>query len=205
MHSARKRRLVAHSSTLLAGVAFTAALPATAAALPGVPIPPVSLPVPVGAPSLVPAAPPAVASRGCRGAGARPGRASRATLRRAMLCLVNRTRAGAGRRGFRSDRRLVRAAGRHAADMGLGGYFGHVSPSGRSPQARVRAAGWRGSVGEVIAWGCGRLATPRATLNAWMNSPPHRAILLGGGRAAGGGVKRLAGCGGRAYWVIDVG
>jgi uncharacterized protein YkwD len=204
MLSARKRRLVARSSTLLAGVAFTAAVPSTSSAQPGVTVPPITLPAPVGAPSVVPA-PVAVASRGCRGAGARPSRASSALLRRAMLCLVNRTRAQAGRGGFRAERRLTRAANRHAADMGRRNYFGHVSLSGRSPAARARAAGWRGSVGEVIAWGCGALATPRATLHAWLNSPPHRAILLGSGRAAGVGVKRLSGCGGRAYWVIDVG
>ena len=89
--------------------------------------------------------------------------------------------------------------------MGRRGYFAHVSPSGKSPRARARAAGWRGGVGEVIAWGCGTLASPRATLHAWLNSPPHRAIMLGGARAAGVGLKRTGGCGGRAYWVMDVG
>ena len=59
--------------------------------------------------------------------------------------------------------------------------------------------------GEVIAWGCGTLSSPRATLNRWLNSPPHRAILLGNARRAGVGVKRTGGCGGRAYWVMDVG
>jgi uncharacterized protein YkwD len=198
LHRARTRRLaVALSSSLLAGAALAAA-PATADV--GVSAVPVALPgVPVAAP-----APIAVAS-GCRGAGARPGRASSATLRRAMLCLVNGTRAMAGLPAFRHERRLGRAASRHAADMGRRGYFAHVSPNGRSPLARVRAAGWRGGVGEVIAWGCGALASPRATLRAWLASPPHRAIILGSGRAAGVGLKRLAGCGGRAYWVIDVG
>jgi uncharacterized protein YkwD len=89
--------------------------------------------------------------------------------------------------------------------MGRRHYFAHVSPSGKSPMSRARSAGWRGGVGEVIAWGCGTLSSPRATLNAWLNSPPHRAILLGKARRAGVGVKRVSGCGGRAYWVIDVG
>jgi uncharacterized protein YkwD len=200
LFGARTRRHVALSSTLLAGIAL-AGLPGDAAADVGVSSVPVALP---GVPAVAPP-PTAVASAGCRGAGARPGRASSATLRRAMLCLVNGTRAAAGLSRLRADRRLARAAGRHAADMGRRRYFAHVSPTGRSPLARVRAAGWRGGVGEVIAWGCGTLATPRATLRAWLASPPHRAIILGGGRAAGVGVKRLAGCGGRAYWVIDVG
>jgi uncharacterized protein YkwD len=48
-------------------------------------------------------------------------------------------------------------------------------------------------------------STPRATVRAWLTSPPHRSIILGSARAAGVGVKRLAGCGGGSYWVMDVG
>jgi uncharacterized protein YkwD len=145
----------------------------------------------------------ALTGRRCHGAAAR--RAPRAVLRRAMLCLVNRARRGAGLSPLRADRHLARAASRHAADMGRRHYFAHVSPSGRSTRSRVRAEGWRGRIGEVIAWGCGPSSTPRATLRAWLASAPHRSIILGSARAAGVGVKRLAGCGGRAYWVIDVG
>jgi uncharacterized protein YkwD len=126
-------------------------------------------------------------------------------MRRAMLCLINHARAGAGLAPFRGERHLARAASRHAADMARRNYFGHFSPSGRSPLARARSAGWHGAVGEAIAWGCGSLTSPRATMRAWLHSAPHRAIVLGGARAAGVGVKRRSGCGGRAYWVLDVG
>ncbi len=199
MLSARKRPLAARRSTILVAGIVLAAVPATASAeiVPPVPLPGLSAASP-GALS-----PTALASGGCRGAGAR--RASTAVMRRAMLCLVNHARAGAGLSPFRAERHLGRAAARHASDMGRRNFFAHVSPNGKSPLARVRAAGWRGGVGEVIAWGCGTLASPRATLRAWLNSPPHRAIVLGGGHAAGVGVKRLGGCGGRAYWVMDVG
>jgi uncharacterized protein YkwD len=162
---------------------------------------------PPGVPVRADAAPPAsalTASR-CHGAGAGARHASPPVLRRAMLCLVNRARMSAGLSPFRAERPLARAASRHAADMGRRHYFAHVSPSGESALSRARAAGWRGGVGEVIAWGCGLLSTPRATVRAWLNSPPHRSILLGTARAAGVGVKRLAGCGGRADWVMDVG
>jgi uncharacterized protein YkwD len=196
---ARKRHIAARASTyLIVGVSL--AVPASAAADIA---PPVALPgVPGAAPALP--SPQALASSvRCRHAGAR--RASAARLRRAMLCLVNRTRLAAGLRPFRGERHLARAAARHAADMGRRHYFAHVSPSGKSPMSRARSAGWRGGVGEVIAWGCGTLSSPRATLNAWLNSPPHRAIILGKARRAGVGVKRFSGCGGRAYWVMDVG
>ena len=200
--SARKRRLAAQSSTMLvAGVALAAVPVAESADL----APPIALPGVEEGPvaGLAAATPTALAAGRCRGAGAR--RASSALMRRAMLCLVNHARATAARFPFRAERHLARAAARHAVDMARRGYFSHVSPGGRSPLARARAAGWRRGVGEVIAWGCGTLASPRATLRSWLNSPPHRAILLGGAHAAGVGVKRLGGCGGRAYWVIDVG
>jgi uncharacterized protein YkwD len=195
---ARKRHFAARASTfLLVGVSLV--VPASAAAdiaapvvLPGVPATTPALP-----------SPQALASATCHHAGAR--RASAAVLRRAMLCLVNRTRMAAGLSPFRGERHLARAASRHAADMGRRHYFAHVSPSGTSPMSRARSAGWRGGVGEVIAWGCSSLSSPRATLRAWLNSPPHRSIILGNARRAGVGIKRLRGCGGRAYWVMDVG
>ena len=197
---ARMRRNAARSSTLLAaGTLIAAVAPATASAtsVPPVALPGVSSGSQISAPAL------AVASGGCRGAGSR--RAPTAVLRRAMLCLINQTRTSSGLAPFRAERHLARAAARHAADMARRNYFAHVSPSGKSPLNRARAAGWRGGVGEVIAWGCGPIASPRATLRSWLNSPPHRAIVLGGGRAAGVGVKKVGGCGGRAYWVMDVG
>jgi uncharacterized protein YkwD len=196
---ARKRRPAAHPTALLLVGAVLAAVPATAAATM---VPPIALPA---VPAITPAvpAPNALASSHCRGAGAR--RASAAALRHAMLCLVNRARMSGGLSPFRAERHLGRAASRHAADMGRRHYFGHVSPSGKSPLSRARAAGWHGDVGEAIAWGCGTLSSPRATLRAWLNSAPHRAIILGGGHRAGVGVKRVSGCGGRAYWVMDVG
>ena len=190
---ARTRHLAACTSTSLAGLVLAGAVPAVAAAVvrpPGVPV-------------RADAAPSASTASRCHGAGAR--HASPAVLHRAMLCLVNRARMSVGLSSFRAERHLTRAASRHAADMGRLHYFAHVSPSGTSALSRARAAGWRGRVGEVIAWGCGLRSTPRATVRAWLHSPGHRSIILGSARAAGVGVKRLGGCGGRAYWVMDVG
>jgi uncharacterized protein YkwD len=186
---------------LLVGALLAAAGPGTAAAAI---VPPVPLP---GVPSLTPPALPSPAlpshARGCLGAGAL--RAPSAVLRRTMLCLINHARANAGRAPLRAERHLARAAARHAADMGRRGYFAHFSPSDGSPLSRAHGAGWHGGVSEVIAWGCGSRSSPRATLRAWLHSPPHRSIVLGAGRVAGVGVKRIGGCGGRAYWVVDVG
>ena len=46
---------------------------------------------------------------------------------------------------------------------------------------RIRAAGYSGrTLGETIGWGAGSLATPAAIVQAWMQSPPHRAIIMDG-------------------------
>jgi len=207
---ARRRRLAAHSATCVAGVALAAAPAATAADLDITALPLALQPLPAEpsgglAPVAAPAAPLATASGRCRGAGALAGRTSSATMRWALLCLINHRRARHGRGGFGADARLMRAANRHAADMARRHYFSHVSPGGASPLRRARSAGWRGGVAEAIAWGCGTRSSPRATVQAWLASPPHRAIVLGRGGAAGIGFKRAAGCGGRGYWVLDVG
>jgi uncharacterized protein YkwD len=157
--------------------------------------------------ALVPAAAPAHGADGCPGARARISKAPPHELRSALLCLVNRTRAGAGLAGLERDPELERAAGRHARDMAGRGYFAHQRAGGPDLAARLRRAGWHGSHwGETIAYGCGAAGSPKATLATWMNSPPHRAIILSGGFRRGGlGIGDRAPCGGGATWVLDVG
>ena len=102
-----------------------------------------------------------------------------------------------------AERHLARAASRHARRHGPPPL---LRPRlRRAARARCRAparAGWRGRASaRSIAWGCGTLVEPARDVALWLNSPPHRAILLGNARRAGVGVKRTGGCGGRAYWV----
>ena len=45
---------------------------------------------------------------------------------------------------------------------------------------RIRAAACFGrTLAETIGWGAGSLATPAAIVQAWMQSPPHRAVIMG--------------------------
>jgi uncharacterized protein YkwD len=143
----------------------------------------------------------------CSGATARAASASAGKMRSALLCLVNEKRAAYGLRGLKADRRLQKAAMRHAKDMARNHFFAHQRPGGPDLGARLRRAGWHGHAwGENIAYGCGAMGTPRATLRMWMNSPPHRALLLSGTYRAGGlGVTSRAPCGSGAMWVLDVG
>ena len=115
----------------------------------------------------------------CASADARPGSVSPRTYTRAVECLVNVQRAGAGLGALDHDRRLARAARRFSSTMVHQRFFDHVSPDGSTVSARAQAAGYSGAtLGETIGWGSGELATPTAIVQSWMASPPHHAILM---------------------------
>ena len=144
---------------------------------------------------------------GCPGAAANAASANAGKLRSALMCVVNRKRAANGLGPLKADRRIQRAATRHARDMQRHNYFAHQRPGGPDLSSRLERAGWHGrAAGETIAYGCGPLASPKATLRAWMNSPPHKAIILSGTYHHGGvGVVGSAPCGSGGMWVLDVG
>jgi len=95
-----------------------------------------------------------------------------------LVKLINRYRRVLGRLPLLIDKRLCRAARRHAREMRRLGYFGHVSPvEGRAtPLDRARAEGFRGTVGENIFKGGG----PNDALAAWQTSEDHNRNMLGG-------------------------
>ena len=87
-------------------------------------------------------------------------------------------------------------------------YFAHQREGGPDLTERLDRVGWNGEAwGENIAYGCGSSSSPKATLRNWLNSPPHRDLLLSGTYRRGGlGVGSEAPCGdGGAIWVLDVG
>lgn len=146
-----------------------------------------------------------------------PGRVSGQTVRRAalspvrsLLGVINAVRAEHGLAPVRPQGQLRRAAEAHSADMLARDYFLHESGAGGEPfnvrLARFlhRAASTR--VGEILYWGSGDLASPRAAVEGWLNSPPHRAILLsptfsrvGIGRSVGA----FQGARDAAVWTAD--
>lgn len=90
--------------------------------------------------------------------------------------LVNAERAKAGCGPLSVDAKLTAAAQSHSEDMANRGYFDHASPEGHHADHRIEAAGYRWSAwGENIARG---QKDPAAVMNAWMNSPGHRANIL---------------------------
>ena len=134
----------------------------------------------------------------CAGADLVPAAGNVGAVRDAVLCLHNQVRARNGLPRLREDARLQRAAAGHSADMVERRYFDHTAPGGRGMVSRILGAGYARPnegwmLGENLAWGTGRLATPRAAMRAWMGSPSHREnILKRGYRELGVGVALAA-------------
>ena len=119
----------------------------------------------------------------CGATEAEPSSSTLGESGQAILCLLNVERESRGLKKLMLNSRLSLAARGHSRDMVRNVYFAHDAKNGRSMLDRIRATGYlrpRSSftVGENIAWGSGSLASPKAFVKAWMNSPPHRANIL---------------------------
>jgi uncharacterized protein YkwD len=99
----------------------------------------------------------------------------RPDLEAQMLALVNQERAAQGLPPLRADPELAEVARAHSRDMFARGYFSHVTPEGKDPFDRIRAANvtYR-TAGENLALAP---TLPQAH-QGLMNSPGHRANIL---------------------------
>lgn len=114
------------------------------------------------------------------------------SLERDACLLTNSERRKQGLEPLRWDSRLFQAAQDHANDMSTRGYFSHVSPEGKSMVDRINKYSVRyWSAGENIASG---FRTGESVVAGWMNSPGHRANILGQFNAIGIAQKD-------GYWV----
>jgi len=126
----------------------------------------------------------AVLATPCQNTEATPEAGNVPLLRAAVLCLVNRVRAERGESPLASNPDLERVAEEHSQELVADDYFAHVSPSGVTPVDRIRATGYIPGpsfgyvIGENLAWGTLRLATPEAIVQAWVASPGHLANIL---------------------------
>jgi uncharacterized protein YkwD len=120
-------------------------------------------------------------------------------LQQRMLQAVNAVRAQHGLAAFHGSRTLNRSAGRYARWMLRTDYFGHL--------ARIRASSSFSILGENLAWHPGRRPRVSRTVRRWLNSPPHRALILYPAfRWLGAGVARGRLYGRRATtWVLHFG
>ena len=125
---------------------------------------------------------------------------------RKVIRIVNRIRVRQGLRRLKASRSLARAATVHTGDMLRRDFLSHASSDGTAMSDRVRRfAGRRDWIGESIAVIPGR-ATARKAVRMWMNSPPHRAVLLSpSGRRIGIGKRRgKLGSARRAVFTADL-
>ncbi|MEU6852774.1 CAP domain-containing protein [Actinacidiphila alni] len=95
--------------------------------------------------------------------------------RAAILSLVNDQRATAGCHPLTASSSLDALAQAFSEDMAARDFFDHTDPDGKTPWDRAKARGITNLGGENIARG---QATAQAVMDAWMNSPGHRANIL---------------------------
>lgn len=71
---------------------------------------------------------------------------------------------------------LMQVAEAHSQDMAANNYLAHANLAGLHGGGRLTEAGYDFSWwGEAIAGGS---TTPAGALDGWLNSPPHKAVLL---------------------------
>ena len=105
-------------------------------------------------------------------------------IRRATLCLHNQVRAAARPAAACARTRTLRkAAARPLAQHGPARLLRAHHADRRDVVDRILRAdyvredqGW--ALGENLAWGTGSLGTPRGAVQAWIESPGHRANIL---------------------------
>ncbi len=92
----------------------------------------------------------------------------------AILARINDVRSAHRLPPLGVDVKLTKAARAHSQSLLQQDVFTHGAFDVRLRSFGVRFA----LIAENLAWGTGRLGSPRAIVAAWMSSPPHRANLL---------------------------
>ncbi|MBM4425214.1 MAG: CAP domain-containing protein [Chloroflexi bacterium] len=94
-----------------------------------------------------------------------------------VVALINVERANNGLGPLSQQSQLTAAAQAHSTDMACNHFFSHTGSNGSSPFDRMAQQGYSFSAAaENIAAGYG---TPADVVAGWMNSPGHRANILG--------------------------
>jgi len=93
-----------------------------------------------------------------------------------MLCLVNSQRAQNSLPALGLDSRLTQSAQQHSNDQASSNEMSHTGSDGSSPGQRITDVGYDwSSFAENVAFG---YSDEETVMNAWMNSPGHRANIL---------------------------
>ncbi len=93
-----------------------------------------------------------------------------------LFAYINEARAQFGLSPLNHISQLSTAAQQHTDDMARFGYTAHQGYDGSYPAERLLWAGYQaGYAGEATAWG---FEYPYQAVEFWVNSPPHRRIIL---------------------------
>lgn len=151
--------------------------PSTTATRTASPTPTATRPSATATPTRTTAAPttPVRTATPTKAAPSTPAGDSLASTRAAILSLVNEQRATAGCKPLTASSSLDGLAQAFSDEMAARGFFDHTDPDGNDPWDRAKARGITNLGGENIARG---QATAQAVMDAWMNSPGHRANIL---------------------------
>lgn len=95
--------------------------------------------------------------------------------RKKMLEMINTIRTGMGLSNITLNPELSSIAQKHSDDMVQRNFFGHVNPSGETPEDRRKKAGFPTEVGENLA----NSQTLLSAMLGLLRSPIHRSNILG--------------------------
>jgi len=121
---------------------------------------------------------------------------------RAVIREVNDARAQNGLGALKANRQLSRAADVHTTDMIRSDFFDHTSSDGTPFDSRVRRYARVGLVGETLAAVPGQAGAAGRVVQMWLESAPHRAIVLHGGFKKIGIGKRIGSIGANRNAVV---
>ena len=122
-------------------------------------------------------------------------------LNNQLLEAHNKERAEAKLPPLAIDPKLIEAARRHAEDMAEHEKMTHEGSDGTHPDARVKRAGYHFvRTGENVAEG---QKSVEKVLEAWMNSPGHKANILGDFTQMG--AAKAVDEEGEPYWCVEFG
>lgn len=120
---------------------------------------------------------------------------------RELVDAHNERRAAEGLGPLQIDPKLMAAALAHARDMAEHQRMSHEGSDGSSPAERVRRQGYTfRRTGENVAAGQDSVAE---VMEGWMNSPPHKANILGDFTQIG--AARADDADGHPYWSVSFG
>lgn len=91
-----------------------------------------------------------------------------------ILGLINDIRTGLGKKKVTLNAQLNTLAQKHANDMMIRNFFGHVNPDGESPEDRRKKDGIPTEVGENLAYSQSLLSS----IQGLLRSPVHRSNIL---------------------------